>query len=81
MLAGSLALLPRVAHAVDYREAPALKTRADAGQLPPVAARLPEAPVVVQPHEAVGRYGGVWRISMAGPSDYFTLYRRSATRT
>ncbi|WP_367988872.1 ABC transporter substrate-binding protein [Vibrio sp. NTOU-M3] len=41
-----------------YSEAPALKQQVEAGQLPPVAERLPENPLVVEPFESVGQYGG-----------------------
>lgn len=50
-----------------FQEAPALKKRADAGAIPPVADRLPERPYVV-PHRwlETGRYGG--RLLMVGPA-------------
>lgn len=35
-----------------------------AGQLPPVAERLPRSPVIVQPVERIGTYGGTWRIGL-----------------
>ena len=47
-----------------YGEAPMLAARVAAGELPPVEERLPAQPVVVQPLEAVGEYGG----ELAGPS-------------
>ena len=47
-----------------YGEAPMLAGRVAAGELPPVEERLPAQPVVVQPLEAVGEYGG----ELAGPS-------------
>ena len=51
--------LPFSALAQDsYNEAPAL---ADAG-LPPVAERLPANPLVVEPHESIGQYGGTWNM-------------------
>lgn len=31
------------------------------GELPPVDQRLPEKPVVVEPIESIGKYGGTWR--------------------
>ncbi len=40
-----------------------------AGELPPVAERLPEEPLVVQPYETIGKYGGQLRsISIAPES-------------
>ncbi len=47
-----------------YGEAPMLAERVAAGELPPVEERLPAQPVVVQPLESVGVYGG----ELAGPS-------------
>ena len=44
--------------AAKYRESPLLKAKVDAGELPPVEDRLPQEPMVVQPVEKVGRYGG-----------------------
>ena len=41
-----------------YKESPILKARVEAGELPPVEERLPKEPLVVQPVENVGRYGG-----------------------
>lgn len=41
-----------------YNEAPQLKDMVNAGQLPPVVERLPENPLVVQPFESIGQYGG-----------------------
>ncbi len=49
-----------------YREAPELAARVAAGDLPPVATRLPQNPLVVQPVERLGRYGGTWHMAMAG---------------
>ena len=47
-----------------YQEAPMLTERVEAEELPPVAERLPAEPVVVEPFESVGVYGG----ELAGPS-------------
>jgi len=41
-----------------YNEAPMLRTRVAAGELPPVEERLPEEPLVVEPLEEIGQYGG-----------------------
>ena len=48
----------------DYSEAPMLAERVASGDLPPVAERLPAEPVVVEPLDAIGAYGG----ELAGPS-------------
>ena len=41
-----------------------LAERVEAGELPPVEERLPAEPVVVEPLDAIGAYGG----ELAGPS-------------
>ena len=41
-----------------YNEAPQLADRVAAGELPPVAERLPEEPLVVTPADEIGQYGG-----------------------
>jgi peptide/nickel transport system substrate-binding protein len=37
--------------------------------LPPVAERLPENPMVLDPIESIGKYGGLWRTGMIGGQD------------
>lgn len=61
MLAGSVL-------AQEYKEAPMLSAQVEAGSLPPVAERLPENPVVIEPVEEIGTYGGLWRSVDAGDS-------------
>jgi len=48
-----------------YQQAPTL----DALDLPAVAERLPLNPMVVEPIESIGRYGGLWRTGMVGGAD------------
>jgi peptide/nickel transport system substrate-binding protein len=67
-LASSL-LISTSAFAQTYSEAPALDSQVTAGTLPPVQDRLPKNPLVVQPTESVGQYGGTWRMAMIGSSD------------
>jgi len=45
-----------------FKEAPMLADQVKAGKLPPVDQRLPLAPVVIDPVEAVGQYGGTMRM-------------------
>ncbi len=45
----------------EYNESPLLSERVNAGELPPVADRLPVNPYVVDPIESIGRYGGTLR--------------------
>lgn len=55
---------------VEYKEAPVLAQRVQAGELPPVAERLPKNPYVV-PHEWLtpGNYGGIMRTSNSWTGD------------
>lgn len=58
-----------------FTEAPALAEQVAAGTLPPVAERLPAEPMVLQPVERTGVYGGTWRMALVGGSDTQLLYR------
>jgi peptide/nickel transport system substrate-binding protein len=80
LLAGSAgaatwSLLPRDAAAQAAREAPDLARMVAAGQLPPLAQRLPSDPLVVTPHERVGRYGGTLRRGLRGSADHNGILR------
>ena len=46
--------------ATKYQEAPMLSALVRAGKLPPVDERLPAEPLVVEPLEEIGQYGGTW---------------------
>lgn len=61
-----------------YNEAPALAERLASGELPPVEERLPQNPVVVEPFERVGEYGGEWNTALLGGSDHIWLTRTLA---
>lgn len=62
MLMSLLALLVTVTSRVlAYEEAPMLKKIVESGSLPSVDNRLPEDPLVVEPLESIGQYGGTWR--------------------
>ena len=58
-----------------FKESPLLAEKVEAGELPPVAERLPRNPVLVDPVERLGRYGGTWRMSMRGNADRGLVYR------
>jgi peptide/nickel transport system substrate-binding protein len=58
-----------------FKESPLLAAKVEAGELPPVAERLPRNPVLVDPVERLGRYGGTWRMGMRGNSDRALIYR------
>ncbi len=62
---GGYAVAQTPAATGEYSQAPVL----DALDLPPIAERLPENPMVVEPIESIGRYGGLWRTGMIGGQD------------
>ena len=51
-----------------YKEAPMLAELVRQGLLPAVAERLPQDPLVVQPVEEIGQYGGDWRHVTLSPT-------------
>ena len=51
-------VLSAVVYAGPYNEAPMLSELVAAGKLPPVEDRLPLEPLVVEPVESIGKYGG-----------------------
>lgn len=75
--AGLMALMAStsLASAADFTQAPGLKQMVEAGSLPAVGERLPEAPMVIEPWEKAGEYGGTWRLTMRGATDISTLAR------
>lgn len=56
-----------------YGEAPELAARVAAGELERVEERLPLEPRVIQPVEAIGKYGGNLRRAWLGPSDRWNV--------
>lgn len=50
----------------EFNEAPELAEAVAKGELPPVAERLPADPIVIQPEEAIGKYGGPLLLSIEG---------------
>ena len=57
-----------VAAPARFKEAPMLAEQVKAGKLPPVDKRLPETPMIIDPTEAIGQYGGTWRMMDSGDS-------------
>ena len=49
-----------------YSESPMLQERVSAGELLPVEERLPANPLVVEPLEEIGSYGGTLRRGQRG---------------
>lgn len=52
-----------------FNEAPMLADLVKAGKLPPVEQRIPAEPMVWQPLDQIGIYGGTWRRAFTGPGD------------
>ncbi len=57
------------------KEAPMLAALVEKGELPPVEERLPTSPLVVEPNDAIGIYGGEWRSATLGVADWPWLGR------
>lgn len=57
------------------KEAPELARMVAENRLPPLDQRLPRNPMVVAPHETVGRYGGTLRRGLRGSSDHNGILR------
>jgi peptide/nickel transport system substrate-binding protein len=47
-----------------FPEAPSLARRVAAGTLPPLPRRLPQVPMVVEPTDTIGTYGGTWHLAV-----------------
>jgi peptide/nickel transport system substrate-binding protein len=58
-----------------FAEAPALAEQVASGALPPVEERLPSEPMVLEPVDRVGVYGGTWRMALVGGADTQLLNR------
>ena len=61
----------------EFSEAPMLAEMVAAGDLPPVAERLPDPEdiYVIKPLNEIGKYGGTWRRGFTGPADGENLMR------
>jgi ABC-type transport system substrate-binding protein len=57
------------------KEAPSLAQLVKDGKLPPVRERVPAKPLVIEPVERVGVYGGTWHTAVLGPEDTAWLLR------
>ena len=56
------------------KEAPALAAEVKAGKLPPLAKRLPASPLVLEPTERTGGYGGRWHTcTQSVPGDAYEM--------
>lgn len=72
-MAVATAALPFSAWA--YQEAPMLAEQVEAGELPALAKRIPAQPLVLEPRDSVGTYGGDLRFGMLGVADWNMLQR------
>ena len=52
-----------------FSESPICAAQAAAGEIPALEDRLPENPLVIQPAETIGEYGGTWYRGFTGPAD------------
>ena len=62
-----------------FSEAPMLAAMVQSGELPPVAERLPDDPLVLEPYGETGSYGGELRVARTGPSDWGAMHRGRKT--
>ena len=58
-----------------YKQSPMLDESVRSGSLPDVDNRLPANPMLVQPVEQIGHYGGNWRMAMRRGRDHALLIR------
>ena len=61
-----LSLDPQILSSRSFGESPVLSDRVNRGELPMVADRLPENPLVVVPVNEIGKYGGRLRRALTG---------------
>jgi peptide/nickel transport system substrate-binding protein len=58
-----------------YSEAPILFEEVKKGNLPPAEERLPENPMLIQPVDQIGKYGGTWNIGIKKAKDHAGFIR------
>ena len=58
-----------------WNEAPMLRRRVEAGELPPVEQRLPQEPLLVEVLEGIGQYGGVITYGRSPNSPKYQTHR------
>lgn len=51
------------------QQAPMLEALVADGALPPLEERLPSNPLIVEPIDSIGKYGGTWHMGMRGGGD------------
>ncbi len=76
LFAGGAKEAPEAAVAAEIgNEAPQLAALVAAGDLPPLEQRLPSEPLVVEPVDRIGEYGGTWRRAVLGGADEANMTR------
>lgn len=68
---------PAEVSASGYSEAPMLAEMVAAGEIPPIDERLPIDPMVIEPVDEIGQYGGTIRRAYLGPADGCNYWRIS----
>jgi len=56
-----------------FNEAHSLKVKVAAGELPPIEERLPEKPLVIEPFEKIGYYGGMLNTGTTWSGGYWIM--------
>jgi len=74
LISGTICLLLGMGSvmAAKYNEAPMLKIKVAAGELPPVEERLPDEPLVIPVVEKIGEYGGTIHVQSLSPGNWET---------
>lgn len=67
--------------AIEYQEAPILKKKVAQGELPPVEKRLPAEPVVIEPNDEIGKYGGTMVTGFYPNVEHILMLNKSGTET
>ena len=57
---------------LSFSEAPMLTAMVAAGEIPPLAERLPEDVLVIQPAQEIGQYGGTWRHALVSAASNYS---------
>ncbi len=60
---------PEAPAGVSAKQSPIFQEMVQAGELPPLENRIPTEPLVVEPHENIGIYGGTWLSGSTGRAD------------
>ena len=64
----------------EFSEAPMLSELVEQGKLPPVEERISDEPLVVEPYEEMGQYGGTWHIAEPITYNIYQLRRELLLR-